>query len=440
MKPKWGNFWNEKMETLSSDELTALHQEKFLRQLAYLFEGSPFYQQKYEETGLEPGDIKTWEDIVQLPFTEKEELRQAQLNRPPIGKHRACSVNDLARIYASSGTTGIPTYLGLTPHDIYQVHAEAIARFCWAGGVRPDSIIVNIPTAPFIADTFREGIEKLGAVHLPTGFNTDRVISAFLYQGANALHSTVSFWVYLLDEVKKKGINPEELGLRTIIGGAEGGTKVVRPHIEEAFKATVVEGMGMGEMTCIIFGECVQKRGEGMHYLAQGLVHVELIDPENGQTLEIKEGVEGELVYSALEHQGMPLMRYKSHDFVRIVSTERCSCGRTGFRIEVLGRTDEMLTVLGVNVYPQAIREVVSSFGPRVSGEIEIQLEKSGPAVDPPLKIKVELGEQPGDESELKNVVERVIREKLMFRATIDLVKDLPRYQYKSKLVLKLYE
>ena len=129
-----------------------------------------------------------------------------------------------------------------------------------------DSIVVNIPTAPFIADTFREGIEKTGAVNFPTGFNTDRVLSAFQYQGANTLHSTVSFWSYFLGEVEKAGLNPKELGIRTIVGGAEGGTKIVRPLIEESFGATVVEGMGMGEQCCIIWGECVEDRGAGMHF------------------------------------------------------------------------------------------------------------------------------------------------------------------------------
>lgn len=123
-----------------------------------------------------------------------------------------------------------------------------------------------------------------------------------------------------------------------------------------------------------------------------------------------------------------------------VLSTARCDCGRTGYRIEVLGRTDDMLTVLGVNVYPLAVKDVVSSLRPRVSGEIEIQLEKPGPVVEPPLKIKVEVGEEPGDLRSLKARIDRLLREKLMFRATTDLVPELPRYQYKAKLVRKLYE
>jgi phenylacetate-CoA ligase len=440
MKPPYGPYFNEEMETLSDDALHNLHQEKFLKQLEYLYKHSPLYQDKLKEAGMRPGDIHSLEDIVKLPFTQKHELRESQMSSPPVGRHRACSLEQLSRVYSSSGTTGVPTYVGLTYDDIYKVQAEATARICWAGGVRPTSKVVNIPTAPFIADTFREGIEKLGATHIPTGFNTDRVIAAFQYQGADALHATVSFWSYLLGEVEKLGINPKDLGLRTIIGGAEGGTKLVRPKIEGSFGATAIEGMGMGEMVCIVFGECVENRGHGMHYMTQGLVHVELIDPESLEPIEIREGATGELVYSALESQAMPLMRYRSRDQIRIVSTDKCICGRTGFRIEVLGRTDDMLTVLGVNVYPLAIRDVVSALKPQVSGAVEIQLEKPGPVVDPPLKLKVELGERQSDKDRLKKRLQNLIRDKLIFRADIELVDELPKYQYKTQMVRKLYQ
>jgi phenylacetate-CoA ligase len=440
MTDKLKKMFNEEMESVTAEGLAALHDEKFLSQVKYVSDNSIFYQDKFKEADLDVSRIKSLDDIVKLPFTVKSDLREAQMKNPPVGAHRACDVIDLCRVYSSSGTTGIPTYLGLTAGDIHDVHAEAIARFCWGGGIRPDSIVVNIPTAPFIADTFREGIEKTGAVNFPTGFNTDRVLSAFQYQGANTLHSTVSFWSYLLGEVEKAGLNPKELGIRTIVGGAEGGTKIVRPLIEESFGATVVEGMGMGEQCCIIWGECVQNRGAGMHYLGQGLVHVEIIDPETDASLEIKEGVMGELVYTGLIQKGMPLLRYRSRDHVKVVSTETCQCGRGGFRIEVLGRIDDMLTVLGVNVYPLAVKDVVSKLIPRVSGNIEIQLENPGPVVAPPLKVKVELGEAPGDKVELKKQVEQEIRSRLIFQAKIELVDELPQYQYKGKLIRKVYE
>lgn len=440
MAEQWRKLFNEKMESVTAEEVGAIHEEKFLAQVKYVSDNSIFYQDKFKKADLDVSRIKSLDDIIKLPFTVKSDLREAQMKNPPVGAHRACDVIDLSRVYSSSGTTGIPTYLGLTAGDVHNVHAETIARFCWGGGIRPDSIVVNIPTAPFIADTFREGIEKTGAVNFPTGFNTDRVLSAFQYQGANTLHSTVSFWSYLLGEVEKAGLNPKELGIRTIVGGAEGGTKIVRPLIEESFGATVVEGMGMGEQCCIIWGECVQNRGAGMHYLGQGLVHVEIINPETDESLKIKEGVMGELVYTGLIQQGMPLLRYRSRDHVKVVSTEKCQCGRGGFRIEVLGRIDDMLTVLGVNVYPLAVKDVVSKLIPRVSGNIEIQLEAPGPVVAPPLKVKVELGKTPGDKTELKRRLEQEIRSSLIFQAKVELVDELPQYQYKGKLIRKVHE
>lgn len=439
MAEKYRHIWNEKMEAISQEELHHLHEEKLVKQVKYVYENSPMYQEKFKAVGLEPEDIKGLDELSKIPFTEKHELREAQLSRPPVGRHRACPVSDIVRVYSSSGTTGVPTYIGLTRHDV-EIHMELIARFCWAGGFRPDSIVVNTTTAPFIADMFREAIEKLGAVHIPTGFNTDRVIDAFRYQGANALHATPSFAIYLLEEIEKREIDPKELGLRTLIGGAEGGTGIIRPRVEQGFGASITEGMGMGELGCVIWSECRQNRGQGMHYTGQGLAHIELIDPDTGERLEIKDGATGELVYTGLEHECMPLIRYRSRDHVQIASTSKCECGRTGVRIKHLGRTDDMLTVLGVNVYPMAVKDVVSSFRPRVSGEIEIQLQKPGPVVEPPMKVNVELGEEPGDLSRLKAEIDRTLREKLVFRADVELVSELPRYAYKGKLVRKLYE
>ena len=443
MSSKKDNIFNEKLETLSGDALHDLHEKKFLSQFRYLCDHSKLYKEKFSEKGIQTGDINCLEDIVKLPFTQKHELREAQMVDVPVGKHRACTPEELSRVYSSSGTTGVPTYIGLTREDIYDIQAEAIARICWAGGIRPESRVVNIPTAPFIADTFREGIEKTGATNMPTGFNVDRVISAFKYQGADAMHATVSFWTYLLDELKRQDIDPATFGLKRIIGGAEGGTRLVRPLIEESFGATAIEGMGMGEVSCIVFGECQEDRGSGMHHLTQGLVHVELINPETCESIPIATGAQGELVYTALASRGMPLMRYRSRDNVRIVSTGTCVCGRTGFKIEVLGRTDDMLTILGVNVYPLAIREVVAMLKPAVSGHMEVLLENPGPVVEPPLKLRVETGDGVQNEAvkeKLKRQLETLIREKLIFRADVELVDELPRAQYKTQLIKKQYE
>ena len=136
---KYKKLWNKEIELLSADALHGLHEKAFLKQYRYLLSSSPLYQEKFKKAGLALSDVRKLEDISKIPFTEKDELREAQLSCPPVGKHRACTIEKLARIYSSSGTTGIPTYVGLTARDISNVHAEIIARFCWAGGIRPGS-------------------------------------------------------------------------------------------------------------------------------------------------------------------------------------------------------------------------------------------------------------------------------------------------------------
>ena len=167
----------------------------------------------------------------------------------------------------------------------------------------------------------------------------------------------------------------------------------------------------------------------------------QIIDPDTGKTLEWKDGATGELVYTAIDRECCPLLRFRSRDHV-VVWSSPCICGRTSPRLRCTGRTDDMLIVLAVNVFPSAIKDVVNSFRPRTSGEIQIQLEAPPPKVEPPLKIKVEQGAEPGDLGQLKKELETVLRAKLVFRADVELVPEasLPRFEYKAKLIRKLYE
>ena len=179
-----------------------------------------------------------------------------------------------------------------------------------------------------------------------------------------------------------------------------------------------------------------------MHFIAQGIVHPEIINPESGDPLEIREGTQGELIYTSIDRECMPLIRFRTRDHV-IVTQTGCECGRTGFGIRCIGRTDDMLIVQGVNVYPSAIRDVVSSLVPDTTGALEIQLKKQPPeGWEPPIHIKVEHGKGPADLLELKQKIEALIREKLIFRTDVELVapNSLPKFEYKARLVRKLYE
>ena len=435
-------YWNSETETLSEVEYRLVQEKAFLNQLAYVWKNSPFYQLKFRDTGLALKDIRGLDDLHKLPFTEKSELRDSQINHPPLGKHAIVPLEKVSRVYSTSGTTGRPTYIGLTRQDI-KTWRESASRALWTGGFRPD-IIVPLIVAPYlIADSYTDAIENIGATCLPTGVGaTDRLIGAFQNIGANALLATSSFPMHFARSLKKRDIEPKSLGLKIILAGGEPGASIpaIRYKVEETFGCNFLEMMGNGDMAGEIWSECEYKRG--MHFIAQGIVHPEIINPESGEPLEIKEGTQGELIYTSIERECMPLIRFRTRDHVIVTQTD-CECGHTGFGIRCIGRTDDMLIVQGVNVYPSAIRDVVSSLEPETTGAIEIQLKKQPPeGWEPPIHIKVEHGKRSEDLLELKQKVEALIREKLIFRAHVELVApdSLPKFEYKAKLVRKLYE
>ena len=434
-------YWNKRMETLTPEEYRSIHTEKLLKQIAYVSKNSLFYQKKFRESSVDVKEIKSLEDLGRLPLTEKAELRDSQLASPPLGLHMACAMKKVKRIYSTSGTTGRPTFIGLTKRDL-SVWREATSRAFWTGGFRGDSIVPLVVAPYLIAASYMDAIENVGTC-VPIGVGaTDRLIAAFQFIGANALLSTSSFPLHFADSLRKRGIEPRSFGLKLILAGGEPGAAIpsVREKVEETFGCTFLEMMGNGDMCGEIFSECKYKKG--MHFVAQGIVHPEIINPETGESLDIKEGTKGELVYTSLDRECIPLVRFRTRDHVEVTQT-RCECGRTGFGIRVFGRTDDMIIVQGVNVYPGAVRDVIASFAPRTTGAMEIQLYDPPPkGWEPPIHVKAEYGSGSPDLTKLKKEIESVIREKLIFRANVELVPpdSLPKYEYKAKLVRKVYE
>lgn len=436
-------YFNAKIETMQKEESEAYQQSELWKQLSYVADKSTFYQEKYRENEIDLLSIKTMEDFRQLPFTEKSELRDSQINFPPLGKQITVPMSEVARVYSTSGTTGRPTYIGLTRNDV-EVWKEATGRALWTGGLRPGNI-VPLVVAPFlIAASYADAIEHIGATVVPIGVRaTDRLIGAFQNIGANAFLSTSSFPMHFADSLRRRGIDPRSLGIKVILAGGEPGAAIpeYRQQVEEAFGCIFLEMMGNGDVCGEIFSECRYKHG--MHLTASGIVYVEIIDPDSGEALDIEEGASGELVYTTLRRECMPLVRFRSRDHAVVTQTS-CECGRTGFSIRCVGRTDDMMIIQGVNVYPSAIKDIVSDFSPRTTGAIEVQITKRPPeGWQPPIWIKVETGDSPGEHPvQLKTAIEAAIQEKLIFRANIELVpKDsLPKYEYKAQLVRKLYE
>jgi phenylacetate-CoA ligase len=438
---KHSEYWNEEMETLSPERYREIQEKTLLKQLAYVWENSKFYQNKFGEAGVGLDDIKNLEDLAKLPFTEKSELRESQIEAPPLGTHMACHSGKVKRIYSTSGTTGRPTFIGVSKRDL-EVWKEAACRAFWTGGFRPDSKVPLVVGPFFIAASYADAIEEIGTL-VPIGVGaTDRLIGSFQNIGANAFLSTSSFPLHFATSLKKRGIEPRSLGIKYILAGGEPGAAIpsVRQKVEETFGCLFLEMMGNGDMCGQIWSECRYKHG--MHFVAQGIVHPEIIDPETGGVQEIKKGARGELIYTSIDRECIPLVRFRTRDHVEVTQTD-CECGRTGFGIRVFGRTDDMIVVQGVNVYPAAIRDTVASLSPRTTGAIEVQLYQPPPeGWNPPIHVKVEHGPDVTDLEPLKSELEGLIREKLIFRAEIELVPpdSLPKFEYKAKLVNKHYE
>ena len=433
-------YWNQQMETLSDSDYARVQEQALMRQLDYVWKNSLFYQDKFREAGLERGDIAGLDDLARLPFTVKQELRDSLIAGRPLGRHAAKTIHEVVRVYSTSGTTGIPTYIGLTAHD-REVWCETTNRAMWTAGMRPHHIVPLPIGTFFIAASYGEAIENLGATLIPVGVGaTDRLIGAVRNLGADYVLATSSFPLYLIDYCQRKEIDTRSLGLKMFMLGGEPGAGVphIRKQIEDAFGAKVREVMGNGDMLGLMWSEC--EHGEGMHFIAQGACHPEIIDPETGETKSWEKGAQGELVYTSLDRECQPLVRFRTRDHVEVTKTQ-CDCGRTGPALKCIGRTDDMLIISGVNVYPSAVRDVLSTLAPALTGEIQIQLKEKPPTVTPPMEIKAEHGESPGDLDQLRAKAEALLREKLVCRARIELVPpgSLPKYEYKAKLAVKAY-
>ena len=234
---------------------------------------------------------------------------------------------------------------------------------------------------------------RIGATVIPVGSgNTERLVKAFQLLGAEALGCTPSYALYLADWCRERDIDPRSLGIRHIAVAGEpgGGEAVTRRAIEEAFGATVREAMGIADVSPSLWGECEEQAG--MHFCGRDFVHAELIDPAGDAPVPWEDGAEGELVYTSLRREAMPVVRFRSRDRV-VVTARPCSCGRTSVRVRCIGRTDDLLIVRGTNLFPSAVREVVGEFRPRVGGMIQIRPAHTGVRQDVAPRVLVELGE-----------------------------------------------
>ncbi len=427
------------VETASPDEVRALQGRKLRAQMAYLKARSPFVAGKLSQAGASFEDIRTVDDLAGLPFTTKQELRESQHSHPPFGSHAAADRERIVRVHASSGTTGAPSYVPVTAHDS-ALWREAVRRVFWCQGVRPTSTVAMGFSIGFFVGgiPLAQGIEDLGATFLPIGAGaTDRLLDAIARMAADTLTCTPSYALYLAEAARARGIDVAELGVERLAVGAEpgGGVPEIRRHIEETWQARVTESVGNADVVPVYAAESDMQ--DGAHFLAPDMAIMEIVDPVSGEVLPADaDGIEGEMVFTHIDREAAPLLRFRSHDRV-VVRNRPCPSGRTGPRIRVVGRTDDLLILRGVNVWPSAVQDVVTGFRPRTTGAVRIVLPGPGPAVDPPLHVRVEHGEAAGDLPALARALETALREKLIFTARVELVAPgtIPRSTMKTRLV-----
>ena len=444
MRATAGQYYNAAIETMSADELHVLQMGALARQLNYLAEHAPFYADKLASVGAQPGDIKTAADLAKLPFTEKGELRESQAAEPPLGRHAAAPFRDVVRVHASSGTTGTPSFVGLTRHD-KERWTECIARSYWCQGLRPDDVFaMGLSLGFFVGGLPVAGaVEDIGATLLPIGTGaSDRLIASIQAMKATVLATTPSYATYLAEIARRDlAVDPTELGIKKVMVGAEpgGGIPKIRAGIESQWNATCTESIGNADVITIHSAECQAR--DGCHFMVPDYLLMEIIDPDTGAVIAAdRPELEGEMVFTHLDRACNPMLRFRSRDHV-VMKTNACACGRTAPRLKCVGRTDDMLILRGVNVWPSAIKDVVMSFRPDVSGEMVISLDAPGPTVSPPLRIKVERGSTNTEDGNLSGRIESELRAKLIFAAKVELVPPnvLPRTEMKAKLIEKNY-
>jgi len=405
------------------DEQLALDAASFAEQLEYLRARSPFYRD------IEPVPLQR---IAELPLTTKQQLRDTVTAENPFGAHFAAGRDELVRIYSTSGTTGTPSYIPLTATDLDN-WIEGSSRSYAASGVQPGQRIVSTYNAgPFAAGAALASFERIGLTHIPVGTgNTDKLLRAIELLKPEAAVLTPSYAAYLAEQHDLRDSSVQRV---LVAGEPGGGEPAFRAQLEAGWGAKVTEAMGIGDIGVSLWGECEHQ--DGMHLGARGFVHAELIDPGSGAPIELADGARGELVLTHLKHRAAPVLRFRTRDHVE-VKTSACPCGRTGPRIRCIGRTDDMLIVRGVNVFPSAVREVVSTFAPAVSGHILVRPAAEGVKQDPPLPVTVELARDARPDLELADAIRDSVRGALVVQTSIELVPwgTLQRSEYKSKLV-----
>lgn len=431
----------QKLERLAigSDALESLYIEKLKRLLTHVYDESPYYQVKFDNAGVNPHEFKSLDEFARYPTFDKYEERESQARSlkelgHPLGMHLTCDIRKVNRMSASSGTTGTPSFQGHTKND-RKIIQKNFGRLAQVTGLKPgDRVMMAGVMSMWVAGTPTvDALTEFGCNVIPIGglVGTVKVIEMAQLTRPEVIVCTPSFARRILQTARgEMNVDLTGVGINKVfVYGEPGGSvpEIVR-ELNEGFGGAEVYDMAGGTgVLNPIFVSC--EAHAGMHYVAPDYAYIELYDRDKNEVLPFEDGAEGEFVYTGLDRECGPLIRFMDGDLMK-VTLERCECGLPGMRVAILGRVDDMLLVKGVNVFPSAVRDVVLALGDRITGSVRVVKDSKGPVVEPPVTVKVECAGAPSDEekTQLAEEIAGHIQRQLRFRADVKLFDegDLP--------------
>ena len=426
-------YWQEEIETMPHEKIEELQTERLIKQVGRVYDNVELYRNRMDAAGVKPSDIKSLDDITKLPFTCKQDLRDTY----PYGMF-AVSLDEVVRLHASSGTTGKQIVVGYTRNDLDMWDDICARQLVAAGADKTSKVHVSYGYGLFTGGMgFHGGATKLGATVIPVSSgNTARQITIIKDFESDVICCTPSYALYIAETMEKEGVDVSQLKLKAGIFGAEPWTEEMRRHIEELLHIDACDIYGLTEISGpgVAF-ECLEKHG--MH-INEDHVLAEIIDPVTEKQLPY--GTPGELVFTTITKEGMPMIRYRTHDICTLTD-EKCACGRTLVRMgRITGRTDDMIVIRGVNVFPSQIESVlVSTNGVAPHYVLVVDRVNSSDT----LEVKVELTEEMFSDTvshieELKAKIGAEIKSVVGILAKVSLVppKSIPRSEGKAKRVI----
>jgi phenylacetate-CoA ligase len=427
-------YWQPKFELMKRKELRELQLKRLKKTANSVYRNVPFYSKKFKDAGLKPSDIKTLDDMSKLPFTKKNDLRDTY----PFGLF-AVPMNKVSRIHASSGTSGKSTVVGYTANDL-KIWADLMARCFFMAGIRQGDVFQNAANYGLFTGGLgiHAGAERLGCTVVPSGTgSTQKQIEMIKDFGVTAMHATPSYALYIAETARKMGIEPGTLPLRIGVFGAEPWSVNTRKELEKSFGIKAYDSYGLSEMMGpgVAF-ECTEQNG--LHIWEDAFI-VEILD-KNGE--QCSPGEKGELTLTTLCKEALPLLRYRTGDITMLMEDE-CGCGRTACRItKFYGRSDDMLVIRGLNVFPSQIEHILMAM-PEVGEYFQVTLNRVNFMDE--MTVRVEMSDKAfsgelGDLKKVTNTVAKKLKDTLNLRTNVVLVEkgSLPRVEGKSKKVIDL--